>query len=126
MSNKFVIREKTTNTFCTSTKNRFFADDLNESALFSSRANAEKAVKDMIRYLTKEVNIYGGNSWSVAIGTKTTVYQTFLQEYISLLEKDNAHLISSGWFNDRLKELKTTVVERVPELEVVEVRLTLV
>jgi hypothetical protein len=121
MPSKFVIREKTTNTFCISSKHRFFMEDLDDSVLFTSRSRAEHAVKEMDKFLTKEVNPYGGNTWSVTIGNQTTVYHTFLQQYANLLEESDprAHADTISW-------LRRDGIERKPEFEVLEVKLTIV
>jgi len=46
MASKFVIREKGSQSYCTSGKQLSFDTDLNEAVLFASRANAEKVVRE--------------------------------------------------------------------------------
>lgn len=85
MASKFVIREKTTNTFCTSQKFEHFSRDLQDAALFASRNNAEKAVRGM---QPKEMNPYGGHTWSIMNenGQVQAFHKAFLKEYIAELE----------------------------------------
>lgn len=49
MASLFVIREKNTNKFCTSSKFAYFDADLQNAAMFNKRENAEKAAREMLR-----------------------------------------------------------------------------
>jgi len=119
MASKFAIRENGSNTFCTSTKFSHFNGDLNNAALFASRANAEKAVRSMT---PKQMTPYGGHTWCIVSedGVVVEVYhKAFLAEYIALLET-KLHLA------DQVEHLKEHGVERAMALEVVELKLILV
>ena len=120
MASKFAIREKNTNTFCTSTKHKYFTHDLQDAALLASREHAEKAIRGMLP--TAVVDPYDGYAWIIykEDGTVQTVYHAaLLKEYIELLEK-----------HERCKEqaiyLKEHGVERAVDLEVIELKLVLV
>jgi len=118
MASKFVIREKTTNTFCTSQKLQYFSRDLQDAALFESRNNAEKAVRGM---RPKEMNPYGGHTWSIMNenGRVQAFHKAFLKEYIEELEK-HPHAVENADY------LKKHGVELAQDLEVVEVKLVIV
>lgn len=120
MASKFAIREKNSNTFCTSTKHRYFSHDLQDAALLASRENAEKAVRGMLPKAV--VNPYGGWTWIIVSedGTVQTVYHAaLLKEYIAMLE-------THDHCKDTAAYLKEHGVERAMDLEVVEIKLTLV
>jgi hypothetical protein len=119
MASRFILREKATQTFCKSSKFRMFTAELNDAALFSTRENAEKTVRALNKFFTKEVCIYGGNSWQVESPAGKAEYHTFLDEYIAVLEK-------RGGFDATVEFLRTEVAEQAPGLEVVEVKLTIV
>lgn len=119
MKSLFVIRDKTTGAFCSSAKYKYFNSDVNAASLFDSKANAEKAVRSMMSSLTKELNPYGGNTWSL---TQDNVVEAFFHafhtEYIQLLES-KMHLKQHAESARKIKDAKL-------DLEVVEVKLTLV
>jgi hypothetical protein len=123
MASLFVIREKNTGTFCTSSKFKHFEADLQKAAMFNQRKNAESAARKMFAGAGKgQVNPYGGWAWRVynEDGTEQTYHHALLEEYIEFLK---AH---SGNHADSIKYLQTKVQEKPCEMEVVEVRLTLV
>jgi hypothetical protein len=123
MASLFVIREKNTGTFCTSSKFKHFEADLQKAAMFNQRKNAEGAARKMFAAAAKgTVNPYGGWAWRVynEDGTEQTYHHALLKEYIEFLK---AH---SGNHADSIKYLQTKVQEKPCEMEVVEVRLTLV
>lgn len=122
MASKFIIREKSTNSFCTSSKHYYFSDDLDSAVLFASRENAEKAVKEANKFFYKEVTPYGGNTWVVydSVNDVATTYYTFIEEYIKLLQES-----SPSRFAEIIEMLQSTE-ERGPVLEVVEVKLCIV
>jgi hypothetical protein len=123
MASLFVIREKNTGTFCTSSKFKHFEADLQKAAMFNQRKNAESAARKMFAGANKgTVNPYGGWAWRVynEDGTEQTYHHALLKEYIEFLK---AH---SGNHADSIKYLQTKVQEKPCEMEVVEVRLTLV
>jgi hypothetical protein len=123
MASLFVIREKNTGTFCTSSKFKHFEADLQKAAMFNQRKNAESAARKMFAGAAKgTVNPYGGWAWRVynEDGTEQTYHHALLKEYIEFLK---AH---SGNHADSIKYLQTKVREQPCEMEVVEVRLTLV
>jgi hypothetical protein len=123
MASLFVIREKNTGTFCTSSKFKHFEADLQKAAMFNQRKNAESAARKMFASANKgTVNPYGGWAWRVynEDGTEQTYHHALLKEYIEFLK---AH---SGNHADSIKYLQTKVQEKPCEMEVVEVRLTLV
>jgi hypothetical protein len=123
MASLFVIREKNTGTYCTSSKFKHFEADLQKAAMFNQRKNAESAARKMFAGANKgTVNPYGGWAWRVynEDGTEQTYHHALLKEYIEFLK---AH---SGNHADSIKYLQTKVQEKPCEMEVVEVRLTLV
>lgn len=124
MASKFIIREKTTNSYCTSSKHYHFSDDLDSAVLFASRENAEKAIKAANTFFTKEMTPYGGNTWSVYNTEENTciTYQTFVKEYIAMLESNP----DVAKFAYDIQHIKTNVIERTPELEAIEVKLCIV
>ena len=123
MASLFVIREKSTGTFCTSSKFKHFEADLQKAAMFNQRKNAESAARKMFAAADKGViTPYGGWCWRVydENGLVHDFHHALLQEYIEFLE---AH---SGNHADSIKYLQTEVREQRCEMEIVEVRLTLV
>ena len=123
MASLFVIREKNTGTFCTSSKFKHFEADLQKAAMFNQRRNAESAARKMFAGADKgTVNPYGGWHWSIykEDGSQQTFHHALLIEHIELLK---AH---SGNHADSIKYLQTEVREQRCEMEIVEVRLTLV
>jgi hypothetical protein len=123
MASLFVIREKNTGTYCTSSKFKHFEADLQKAAMFNQRKNAESAARKMFAGANKgTVNPYGGWAWRVynEDGTEQTYHHALLKEYIEFLK---AH---SGNHADSIKYLQTKVQEKPCEMEVAEVRLTLV
>ena len=66
MTSLFVIREKNTGTFCTSSKFKHFEADLQKAAMFNQRKNAESAARKMFAAADKGViTPYGGWCWRV-------------------------------------------------------------
>jgi hypothetical protein len=123
MASLFVIREKNTGTFCTSSKFKHFEADLQKAAMFNQRKNAENAARKMFAGADKgTVNPYGGWCWRVYTedGNQQTFHHALLKEYIELLKNSPACLA------DSIKYLQEHGVEQRCEMEVVEVRLTLV
>jgi hypothetical protein len=123
MASLFVIREKNTGTYCTSSKFKHFEADLQKAAMFNQRKNAESAARKMFAGANKgTVNPYGGWAWRVynEDGTEQTYHHALLKEYIEFLKSH------SGNHADSIKYLQTKVQEKPCEMEVVEVRLTLV
>lgn len=124
MASLFVIREKNTDTYCTSSKFCHFEADLQLAAMFNQRKNAEKAARSMFAKADKgEVTPYGGWTWSVRKedGTAQTYHHALLKEYIELL-RNSTNIDHS----DAIQYLETEVREQRCEMEIVEVRLTLV
>lgn len=124
MASLFVIREKNTGTFCTSSKHAQFDADLQSAAMFNQRKNAEKAARGMFAAADKGVvTHYGGWTWSVhkEDGTVQTYHHALLKEYIELLRNS-----TNRDHSDTIRYLETEVREQRCEMEIVEVRLTLV
>jgi len=63
MRSVFLIREKNTNTWCSSSKHSAFADDFDFAVIFLNGPNAEKAVKEMIRGLNPKYSTFP--AWSL-------------------------------------------------------------
>ena len=123
MASLFVIREKNTNTYCTSSKVKHFEADLQKAAMFNQRKNAENAARKMFADADKgEVNRYGGSTWRVfnEDGTNVIYHHAHLKEYIEVLKT------STNNHADMIKYLEEEGKEQRCEMEVVEVRLTLV
>lgn len=123
MASLFVIREKNTGTYCTSSKFHHFDADLQRAAMFNKRENAEKAARSMFAKADKgDLNPYGGWCWRVVTddGSIQDFHHAMLKEYIEFL-KDR----SASNFADHIKYLEQCQEQRC-EMEVVEVRLTLV
>jgi hypothetical protein len=57
MRSLFVIRDKLSDSYCSSSKHSYF-NSFAEAAIFNTRANAEKAMNDMNRYIRT-----GYHSW---------------------------------------------------------------
>jgi len=119
MKSLFVIRDKNTGAFCSSAKYHYFDTDVNSASLFDSKKNAEKAIRSMVNFLSKAVNPYGGNIWSLTNGGATErFFHAFKKEYIEMLRSlDHLKDMADGW--EPVKEAQL-------DLEVVEVKLTLV
>ena len=119
MKSLFVIRDKNTNSFCSSAKHHYFNTDVNSASLFDSQKNADKAIRSMVNFLDRAVNPYGGNVWSLVNGDVVErFFHAFKEEYIKMLRSES-HLkdMADGW--EPVKEARL-------DLEVVEVKLTLV
>jgi len=124
MASLFVIREKNTETYCTSSRFRHFEEDLQKAAMFNQRKNAEKAARGMFAKADKGVvTPYGGWVWSVhkEDGTEQTYHHALLKEYIELLRNS-----TNRDHSDTIRYLETKVLEQKCEMEIVEVRLTIV
>jgi hypothetical protein len=122
MASLFVIREKNTGTFCTSSKFKHFEADLQKAAMFNQRKNAETAARKMFAGADKgQVNPYGGWCWRVYNEDESIqdFHHALLNEYIEFLK---AH---SGNHADSIQYLQTKVREQRCEMEVVEVKLSL-
>ncbi len=125
MASLFVIHEKNTNTFCTSSKFASFSSDLQEAAMFNSRKNAEKAAKKMFAGAEEGINTYGGWRWTCTKGggPVQNYHHAHLNEYIEYLKKDhqdNQHRLAY------IKMLEEEYAELRCDLEVLEVKLTIV
>ena len=119
MKSLFVIRDKNTNSFCSSSKFRHFDTDVNSASLFDSQKNADKAIRSMMSFLTKAVTHYGGNVWRLTNGDVSENFcHAFKKEYIEMLRShDHLKDMAEAWVSFKEAQL---------DLEVVEVKLTLV
>ena len=105
----FVIRETETGAFCTGQKFRSFSMDMQDSAQFVSRANAEKAIKAMFN------NVKHGQQYHTwTVGDKR--FHPNVQAYIDQCVNSNSPYAD---------EIRNTFTERTCFMEVVEVKLTL-
>lgn len=52
----YFVREKDSNTWCSSSKHSEFVDDFDSAAVFLKKENAEKAIKEMMRALNPKYN----------------------------------------------------------------------
>jgi len=123
MASLFVIREKNTNTYCTGSNRCTFNADLQSAAMFNKRENAEKAARTMFAKADKgEVNRYGGWTWEVynEDGTVQHFHHAHLKAYIELLRN------STNDHTDRIKWIEEEVKEQRCEMEVLEVKLSLI
>jgi hypothetical protein len=119
MKSLFVIRDVNTGSFCSSSKSIFFDTDVNAASLFDSKQNAEKAIRSVMNFMTKAMNPYGGNTWSLTDDNNVeTFFHSFKEEYIQMLES-KPHLADRVAGNQARREAQL-------DLEVVEVKLTLV
>ena len=110
----FVIRETETGAYCTGQKFRSFSTDMQTAALFVSRANAEKAVRDMFK---GEKHGQQYNIWTVD-GNR---YHPNKQAYIDqCINSNSAHAAAM------IAEVQNTYTDKTCRMEVVEVKLTLV
>lgn len=109
---RYVIRERGTNSFCTSTGYKSFSLDLEEAAIFVNKANAQKAIKTMFGKLdvsdTKK-------TWSLG---QDCFYSGDKAELISVGQ-------DLGW-DTTVMSFYNNLPERKVDLEVCEVKLTLV
>lgn len=132
MTVKYVIREKSTDTFCKSSRHAAFTYDLQKAVLFTRKETAERAARTMFAAADRgEVNKFGGWVWTTVIddGTKTgtTVeyHHALLAEYIALLEA-NQYLHGDDRHQSRIDYLRTKAKEQRCEMEVLAVQLALV
>ena len=126
MASRFVIREKTFGGFCTSQKYVSFNTDLQEAALYVSRENAQKAAVNMFKYRAGRVWSIVNPGWPVR-----SYHDSNLQEYIEDLESriescDRADGMRVRQLTELLQHLRETAVELRCDMEVVEVKLTIV
>jgi len=54
----YFIREKNSNTWCSSSKHSDFADDFDYAAVFLRKENADKAIKEMTRGLNPKYSTF--------------------------------------------------------------------
>lgn len=123
MASLFVIREKNTGAYCSSSRFNHFEADLQKAAMFNQRKNAEKAIRAMFRGSEKgEINRYGGWLWRLfkEDGSYQDFHHALLKEYIEFLKNH------SGNHADLIRWLENDCQEQKCEMEIVEVRLTLV
>lgn len=123
MASLFVIREKNTGAFCTSSKFKHFDADLQKAAMFNQRKNAEAAARKMFAGADKgQVNPYGGWCWRVYSedGSIHDFHHALLNEYIEFLKNSKGINLA-----DHIKYLEQHGKEQRCEMEVVEVKLTL-
>ena len=125
MASRFVIREKAFGGFCTSQKYASFSTDLQEAALYASRENAQKAVKNMF--------VCRSDQWSIvdAAGTVRRYYTAELQAYIEEVESliracDSDDVCRIRHLTELVTHLRENAVELPCDMEVVEVKLTIV
>jgi len=90
MRQLFFIREKNTDTWCTSSKHKYFCDDFLEAAIFLSEDNAKKAIKEMKNGLDPK-KVSGPCTWRVWSETDDRRYTPLpdrISEYTALLVPD--------------------------------------
>lgn len=128
MASRFVIREKAFGGFCTSQKYASFSTDLQEAALYASRENAQKAVKNMFGWQTRVNSV-----WSIvdASGAVRSYHDSNLQEYIEEVESlirvcDSDDVCRIRQLTELATHLRENAVELPCDMEVVEVKLTIV
>ena len=109
----FVIRDTETGAFCTGQNFRSFSMDMQTAAQFVSRANAEKAIKNMFK---GEKNGQQYNIWTVDGNNYHPNKQAYIDQCI------NANSPHSAVMAD---QVRNTFTEKTAHLEVVEVKLTL-
>ncbi len=107
----FVIRETETGAFCTGQQFRSFSMDMQTAAQFVSRANAEKAIKNMFK---GEKNGQQYNAWTI----DNQRYHPNVQAYIDQCLNSTRPDMADG--------IRDTFTEKTCVMEVVEVKLTLV
>ena len=132
MTVNYVIREKTTGTFCKSSGRAEFTYDLQQAVLFTRKETAERDVRFMFAAADRgEVNEFGGWAWTTDIddgteqGTTVEYHHALLAEYIALLEANRA-LHGDTRHQSRIDYLRTKVKEQRCEMEVLAVKLMLV
>jgi hypothetical protein len=119
MQSLFVIRDVNTKAVCSSAKHYHFNSDVNAASLFDSKQNAEKAIRSIMKFMTKAMCPYGGNIWTLTDGNDVeTFFHSFKAEYIQMLES-KPHLATHVAGNQARREAQL-------DLEVIEVKLTLV
>lgn len=127
MASLFVIREKNTGTYCTSSKHGTFNSDLQAAAMFNRRENAEWAAKAMFRDADLGIlNPYGGHAWTVTDhdGIGKDYHHAMLTDYIQML-KENQAKHGDQRHQHEIEYLRNKVTEQRCEMEVVEVKLVL-
>lgn len=113
MASVFVIRERSTGAFCTSSKHQRFSHDLNNAAHFANAKNAEKAIRGMFHPDTEK---YCGLYWTVE---ETNYYHGDKENFIAMLEEDPRYV-------ERITYMRENFENRLADLEVVEAKLCLV
>jgi len=109
----FVIRETETGAFCTGQNFRSFSMDMQTAAQFVSRANAEKAIKNMFK---GDKNGLQYNIWTVDSNRYHPNKQAYIDQCINTNSPHSAAMAD---------EIRNTYTEKTARLEVVEVKLTL-
>lgn len=117
MASKFVVREKSTKAFLTSTRRAHFSADLSVASLFASYENAVKASQGLVEFNDGPVRQQYG-SWVV----DNQHFHTNLDRHIEQFY-DPKHSMSKVEQEAYFRNLYT---ERLCEVEVVEVNLTVV
>jgi hypothetical protein len=105
----FLIRETETGAFCTGQGFRSFSMDMQLAAQFVSRANAEKAIKNMFK--GEKIGLQW-NTWSI----DDKRYHPTLQAYIDQMTTPTSDT----------SYIRETYTEKTCVMEVVEVKLVLV
>jgi hypothetical protein len=114
----FVIRDKSTQTYCTGQRFRQFHHYLDTAATFVSKQNAEAAIRKMMK-VPAHMN---GRGWSAAVTDSTVLcFHSNLNGYIQWIDNQ---------CDPRLKQMRvhatSEMIQREMDLEVVEVKLQLV
>lgn len=90
MRQLFFIKEKNTNTWCTSSKHKYFHYDFNVAVIFLNEDNAKRAVKEMKQGLDPKRST-GPCSWAAETETQDKLYTPLperVNEYTELLVPD--------------------------------------
>jgi hypothetical protein len=111
----FVIRERSTGAFCTSSKYQSFSHDLNSAALFARAKNAEKAIRGMFHPDTEG---HCGMQWTVE---ETNYYHGDKENLVAIIEAS-----PRGPNVEYVEYIRKNVENKLADLEVVEVKLSLV
>jgi hypothetical protein len=126
----YTIREKTTGTFCVGERSRGFAENLDEAALFKNEANATKAMKSLNKTFNNTMGDYGPyRVWFVGYKDGKCDY-FFSGDPVAYADR-----LREGWIerNGSLAQHQVDMINnyvqyipRTPELEVVEIKLSVV
>lgn len=107
----FVIREKSSGAFCLSSGRRIFSRDIEDAALFKSYEAAEKAANTMFEEPGDPLRLQY-REWFIDGDRFHPDLDMYIKQY-------------TGWCGLTEADIRASVTQLVPDLQVVEVRIIL-